>query len=126
MIIIIADKGNKDIASIAFVLPKDISSLFFKKRPKTCSGIIKNTSQNINSVTSEVKADAAEMLTAGKNISGDMERLDNLTQFITQSMNEMAVGAVQMTNTVQKVNEMTQENKMSIKNLTNEVNKFKV
>ena len=66
------------------------------------------------------------MLTAGKNISGDMERLDNLTQFITQSMNEMAVGAVQMTNTVQKVNEMTQGNKMSIKNLTNEVNKFKV
>lgn len=66
------------------------------------------------------------MLNAGKNISGDMEKLDDLTQFITQSMNEMAVGAVQMTNTVQKVNEMTQENKMSIKNLTNEVNKFKV
>ena len=96
------------------------------KEQSNGSSEVLNAIKNINSVTSEVKADAAEMLTAGKNISGDMERLDNLTQFITQSMNEMAVGAVQMTNTVQKVNEMTQENKMSIKNLTNEVNKFKV
>ena len=96
------------------------------KEQSNGSSEVLNAIKNINSVTSEVKADAAEMLTAGKNISGDMEKLDNLTQFITQSMNEMAVGAVQMTNTVQKVNEMTQENKMSIKNLTNEVNKFKV
>ena len=96
------------------------------KEQSNGSSEVLNAIKNINSVTSEVKADAAEMLTAGKNISGDMERLDNLTQFITQSMNEMAVGAVQMTNTVQKVNEMTQGNKMSIKNLTNEVNKFKV
>ncbi|UTC68532.1 methyl-accepting chemotaxis protein [Treponema sp. OMZ 789] len=96
------------------------------KEQSNGSSEVLNAIKNINSVTNDVKTDSTEMLTAGKNISGDMEKLDNLTQFITQSMNEMAVGAIQMSKTVQEVNEMTQENKTSIENLTNEVNKFKV
>ncbi|WP_289844585.1 hypothetical protein [Treponema phagedenis] len=41
-------------------------------------------------------------------------------------MNEMASGAVQISNAVQEVNEITQRNKDSIDNLTTEVEKFKV
>ena len=55
-----------------------------------------------------------------------MRKLDELTRLITDSMNEMASGAVQINNAVQEVNEITQKNKMSIDNLTHEVNKFKV
>ncbi|MEL3912995.1 MAG: methyl-accepting chemotaxis protein, partial [Treponema pedis] len=45
---------------------------------------------------------------------------------ITDSMNEMASGAIQINNAVQEVNEITQKNKMSIEALAKEVGKFKV
>ncbi len=41
-------------------------------------------------------------------------------------MNEMASGAIQINNAVQEVNDLTQQNKENIKNLSEEVNKFKV
>ena len=45
---------------------------------------------------------------------------------ITESMNEMAAGAVQINNAVQEVNAITQKNKANIENLAAEVGKFKV
>ena len=41
-------------------------------------------------------------------------------------MNEMAAGAIQINKAVQEVNEITQKNKQSIRNLAAEVGKFKV
>lgn len=55
-----------------------------------------------------------------------MRKLDDLTRIITDGMNEMAAGAVQINNAVQEVNDITQKNKRSIENLTKEVGKFKV
>ena len=55
-----------------------------------------------------------------------MLKLDELTHIISGSMNEMASGAVQISNAVLDVNEITQKNKASIEHLTREVNKFKV
>ena len=55
-----------------------------------------------------------------------MQKLDGLTRVITDSMNEMASGAVQISNAVQEVSEITQRNKRSIENLADEVGKFKV
>ena len=52
--------------------------------------------------------------------------MDSLTRVITDSMNEMAAGAVQISNAVQDVNEITQKNKRSIEKLAEEVAKFKV
>ncbi|WP_430981569.1 hypothetical protein [Treponema parvum] len=40
-----------------------------------------------------------------------MRKLDDLTRIVTDSMNEMASGAVQISNAVQEVNEITQKNK---------------
>ena len=54
-----------------------------------------------------------------------MQKLDNLTRVITESMNEMASGAVQINNAVQEVSEITQKNKRSIEALASEVSKFK-
>lgn len=55
-----------------------------------------------------------------------MQKLDDLTRIITDSMNEMAAGAVEINNAIQEVREITQKNKQSIANLANEVSKFKV
>ncbi len=52
--------------------------------------------------------------------------LSDLTRAITDSMNEMATGAIQINNAVQEINEITQKNKQNIENLAFEVKKFKV
>ena len=42
-----------------------------------------------------------------------MQKLDGLTRVITESMNEMASGAVQINNAVQEVSEITLKNKQN-------------
>ena len=81
--------------------------------------------KNINMVTTEVQAGSDEMLKGGESVAEEMSKLDDLTRIITDSMNEMAAGAVQINNAVQEVSEITQKNKRSIENLAAEVSKFK-
>ena len=81
--------------------------------------------KNINTVTTEVQAGSEEMLKGGEGVAEEMRKLDDLTRIITESMNEMAAGAVQINNAVQEVNEITQKNKRSIESLATEVSKFK-
>ncbi len=82
--------------------------------------------KNINTVTEEVQAGSEEMLKGGESVAQEMCKLDDLARIITDSMNEMATGAVQINNAVQEVNEITQKNKHSIEALEQEVGKFKV
>lgn len=82
--------------------------------------------KNINTVTTEVQAGSEEMLKGGEGAVQEMHKLDELTHIITDSMNEMASGAVQINNAVQEVNAMTQKNRNSIERLAVEVGKFKV
>ena len=81
--------------------------------------------KNINMVTTEVQAGSEEMLKGGEGVAEEMRKLDDLTRVITDSMNEMASGVMQINNTVQDVREITQKNKQSIENLVAEVSKFK-
>ena len=81
--------------------------------------------KSINTVTTEVQAGSEEMLKGGEGVAEEMQKLDGLTRIITDSMNEMASGAVQINNAVQEVSEITQKNKRSIQSLANEVSKFK-
>ena len=82
--------------------------------------------KSINTVTIEVQAGSEEMLKGGEGVAEEMQKLDGLTRIITESMNEMASGAVQINNAVQEVSEITQKNKRSIEALAQEVGKFKV
>ena len=82
--------------------------------------------KSINMVTVEVQAGSEEMLKGGESVTGEMHKLDQLTRIITDSMSEMASGAVQINNAIQEVNEITQKNKRSIENLAGEVSKFKI
>ena len=82
--------------------------------------------KDINSVTNEVQQGSAEMLKGSEGVLVEMEKLDGLTRIITDSMNEMAAGAMQISNAVNEVADIAQKNKMSIQSLVSEVGKFKV
>ena len=70
--------------------------------------------KNINMITTEVQAGSEEMRRGGEGVAGEMRKLDNLTRVITDSMNEMASGVMQINNTIQDVHDITQKNKRSI------------
>ena len=80
----------------------------------------------INTVTTQVNEGSAEILRGGENAAREMKKLDELTRVITDSMNEMANKAMQIDNAMNEINEISLKNKLSIENLVNEVNKFKV
>ena len=65
------------------------------------------------------------MLRSSESVACEMEKLDGLTRVITDSMNEMAAGAVQINNAVNEVADITQKNKHSIGELANEVGRFR-
>lgn len=66
------------------------------------------------------------MLEGGKGVAEEMRKLNNLTEAIKESMNNMSNGVSQINNAVQEVNSLAQQNKRSIENLASEVKKFKV
>ena len=66
------------------------------------------------------------MFTGSQQVVKETSILNKITQEITNGMNEMATGAEQVTVAVNKVNELSEENRISIDELVNEVGKFKV
>ena len=60
-------------------------------------------------VTNEVNDGSAEMLKGGENVAKEMQKLDALKRIITDSMNEMTSGAMQISNAVQDVNEISKK-----------------
>ena len=107
---------------------KDMSSRLMEamKEQENGSREVLGAIKTINAVTNEVQAGSGEVLRGGEGVAEEMRKLDDLTHIIADSMNEMASGAVQISNAVQDVNEITQKNKASIDNLAKEVKKFKV
>ncbi|PIE98871.1 MAG: methyl-accepting chemotaxis protein [Treponema sp.] len=80
----------------------------------------------VNSIGTKIINGSDEMLTGGEKMSVEMQKLMDISKIITDSMNEMTSGVIQINNAVQEVNELSQQNKESISDLSNEVNKFKV
>ena len=68
---------------------------------------------------------SSEMLKGSEGVAREMEKLDGLTRVITDSMNEMSAGAIEITNAMHEVADITHKNKDSIESLVKEVNKFK-
>ncbi len=81
---------------------------------------------SIDSITREVKEGSGEMLKGGEQIASEMKTLDELTKVISYSMDEISTEALQINHAVKEVSDLTQKNKKSIKNLSRQVNKFKV
>jgi methyl-accepting chemotaxis protein len=80
----------------------------------------------LSEVTQMVKGGSEEMLEGSKQVIQESKNLELVTQEITNGMNEMATGAEQINVAVDRVNEISGQNKENIDVLVREVSKFKV
>jgi methyl-accepting chemotaxis protein len=80
----------------------------------------------LNEITALVKSGSDEMLEGSREIIGEGKNLEMATQEITSGMNEMAIGADQINIAVNRVNEISAQNKENIDILVKEVSRFKV
>jgi methyl-accepting chemotaxis protein len=80
----------------------------------------------LNRVTRQVKDGSEEMLQGSKEVIRESQRLGAVTLEITDGMNEMATGADQINVAVNRVNELSSQNRDNIAILVQEVSRFKV
>jgi methyl-accepting chemotaxis protein len=80
----------------------------------------------LNDITQRVKGGAMEMLEGSREVIVEGKNLEMATQEITHGMNEMASGANQINVAVNRVNDISGQNKDSIDVLVREVSRFKV
>ena len=80
--------------------------------------------KDIKEVASGIKDGSTEMLEGNEAVADEMKKLDSLTRIISNSMNEMTKGAVEITNTIIEANDITQQNKASVDSLASVMNKF--
>jgi methyl-accepting chemotaxis protein len=80
----------------------------------------------LNEITQMVKGGSEEMLEGSKEVITEGKNLELATQEITNGMNEMASGADQINVAVNRVTEISGQNKDNIDVLVKEVSKFKV
>jgi methyl-accepting chemotaxis protein len=80
----------------------------------------------LNDTTQMVKDGSLRMLEGSEQVIHEGKRLVLITQEIANGMNEMATGLEQINRAVDRVNEISGQNKESINVLVKEVSKFKV
>ena len=82
--------------------------------------------KDINTTTNTVQAGSSAMLLGGSQVANEMNKLDGLTRVITNSMDEMSAGAIQINNAVVEVNNLVQKNKASIEILANKAKELTI
>jgi methyl-accepting chemotaxis protein len=80
----------------------------------------------LNDITQQVKGSSGEMLEGSKEVIQESKNLEKVTQEITGSMNEMATGAEQINVAVNRVNDISAQDRENIDLLVREVSLFKV
>ncbi|MHB9295600.1 putative methyl-accepting chemotaxis protein [Pillotina sp. SPG140] len=80
----------------------------------------------LNDLTGQVKNSSLEMLGWSQQIIQESRKLEAVTEEIALKVNNMANGADQIDSTVNRVNEISVDNKASISTLVTEVSRFKV
>jgi methyl-accepting chemotaxis protein len=80
----------------------------------------------LNEITQQVKQGSVEMLEGSKEVINESRNLEKVTQEITNGVNEMASGADQINSAVNRVNNISGDNKEGIGTLVTEVSRFKV
>ena len=82
--------------------------------------------KKIDGVTGDIKSGSAEMIEGGAQIGCEIHELAEITHKITDRINEIASGTVQVNSAIQDIRIISKNSKTSIDNLANEVSKFKV
>jgi methyl-accepting chemotaxis protein len=90
------------------------------------SKTVLETAGSLKEITTEVKQSAAQLLSGSQEVIKENKTLEQLTIEIEHGMQEMASGADQIDSAVNRVNDISTENKRQIEILTREVSRFKV
>ena len=93
---------------------------------ETGSKSILESIENLNEITGEVKESATGMLGGSREVIQESRTLEGLTAEIGNGIQEMASGVEQIDTVVNRVNEISVENKKQIDQLIMEVSRFKV
>lgn len=80
----------------------------------------------LNDLTAQVKSGSNEMLSGSREVIRESGNLGKITEEVNGSMNEMATGIQQIAVAVNRVNDISRDNKESIDALMKEVERFKV
>ena len=122
-----AEKNFDEVYGLVHTISEqeDLITAAMKEQAKNSSDALAAI-RNINAAAHQINGNSAEMLKGGEYVTEEMHKLDELTRVIANSMNEMAAGTMQISSSIQDVNEITQKNKTNIDNLAQEVRKFKV
>ena len=73
-----------------------------------------------------VQKNTGLLLEGGKHISREMHNLADVTREITDSMNEIAAGSGQITDSVEHCHNVSSENQLNLSDLRKEVKLFKI
>ena len=126
-----AAKTTEDKFTIIFNLSDQVKNMSHRlmeamQEQSLASREVLTAIRDIQTATECVSGGSAEMLKGGQSVAAEMSKLETLSRTISESMNEIAAGAAQITESVQDVTEISLENKQSIENLSAEVGKFKI
>jgi methyl-accepting chemotaxis protein len=80
----------------------------------------------LNDITQQVRDGSADMLKGSKKIIGESENLESLTAEVSNGVTEMSKGANQVNTAIDRVNNLSNDNKEHIDTLVSEISKFKV
>jgi methyl-accepting chemotaxis protein len=93
---------------------------------KTGSKAILESIGSLNEITGEVKGSATGMLGGSRQVIQESRTMEGLTAEIGNGIQEMASGAEQIDTAVNRVNDISVENKKQIEQLIMEVSRFKI
>ncbi|MDR0629389.1 MAG: methyl-accepting chemotaxis protein [Treponema sp.] len=81
---------------------------------------------HLNEITQYVRSGSAEMLAGSKEIVKESRNLGRVTSEVSNAINEMSSGAEQVNQSVNRVSNLSVDNKQHIDTLVNEISKFRV
>jgi len=87
---------------------------------------ILETIGQLNDITQQVRSGSTQMLEGSKEIIKESHNLERVTEEINGSMNEMSMGAEQISVAINRVNDLSEQNKTNIDLLVKELSRFKV
>ena len=123
---LVAEQFEKISAMMDFIYRQEDGMIRTMKEQMHGGEEVLNVMNGMNAITTKVKANSNEILTEAADISTGIKKLANLSEIITQSMAEMAVGVADVNKAMKEVNTIALNNQKNAANVTGEIAKFKV
>lgn len=120
------DQFNEIYRLTQIVAQQEVSIMNAMQEQSEGGGQVLEAIKQINDVTVNVKTSGESMKDATGAVNHEMQQLIRLTDEITANMKEMALGITNINDTLNNINDLSKNNRDSIGNLAEAVDKFKV